>query len=148
MTQIILDKVSGMKDQRDPKSYAIIGAAMEVHRQLGPGFLEAVYQDALEIEFRLRNIPYKREGILPIFYKGQKLSKFYRVDFVCCDSFMVELKALAKLSPVETAIIINYLNISDLNIGLLLNFGSRSLEYPRFANSRNKSYKSAQSADR
>lgn len=136
-----------MKDHRDPKSYAIIGAAMEVHRQLGPGFLEAVYQDALEIEFRLRNIPYKREVTLPIFYKGQKLSKSYRVDFICYDSIMVELKALIKLTSTETAILLNYLNASNFDVGLLLNFGSRSLEYPRFTNTRNKSLKSAKSAD-
>lgn len=136
-----------MKDQRDPKSYAIIGAAMEVHRQLGSEFLEAVYQDALEIEFRLRNIPYNREVILPIFYKGQKLSKSYRVDFICYDAIMVELKALTKLTPVETSIMLNYLTASDFEVGLLLNFGSRSLEYPRFTNTRNKSSKSAQSAD-
>ena len=136
-----------MKEQRDPKSYSIIGAAMEMHRQLGPGFLEAVYQDALEVEFRLRNIPYKREVVLPIFYKGHELSKSYRVDFICYDSVMVELKALTRLTNLETSIMINYLNASELAVGLLLNFGSRSLEYPRFANSRNKSLKSAQSAD-
>ncbi len=84
-------------DSRDEQTHAIIGAAMEVHRQLGSGFLEAVYQDALEIEFRVRSIPFRREVELPVHYKGQRLSCSYRADFVCYDQIIVELKALRSL---------------------------------------------------
>jgi GxxExxY protein len=119
--------------QKDPRTYAIIGAAMEVHRQLGRGFLEAVYQEALELELELRQIPCQREVELPIFYKKQRLKTFYRADFICYDSVLVELKALAKLSGVEEAQIINYLKATGLETGLLLNFGASSLEYKRFA---------------
>lgn len=125
--------------QKDPRTHAIIGAAMEVHRALGCGFLEAVYQEALALELTQRNIPYRREVELPIFYKGQRLNTFYRADFVCFDGIIVELKALTKLSGLEEAQIINYLKATGLEIGLVLNFGTTSLEYKRFALSKNKS---------
>lgn len=126
-------------EQRDPKTYAIIGAAaMEVHRQLGCGFLEAVYQEALAFEFEQRQIPCQREVELAIFYKGQRLNTSYRADFICYDSVVVELKALAKLGGVEEAQIINYLKATGLEIGMLLNFGATSLEYKRFAFSKKK----------
>lgn len=112
---------------------------MEVHRALGCGFLEAVYQEALALELTQRNIPYRREVELPIFYKGQRLNTFYRADFVCFDGIIVELKALTKLSGLEEAQIINYLKATGLEIGLVLNFGTTSLEYKRFALSKNKS---------
>jgi GxxExxY protein len=125
---------------RDPRTYAIIGAAMEIHRQLGPGFLEAVYREALAIELGLRRVPHKREVELPVLYKGRRLATNYRADFVCYDEVIVELKALAKLGGVEQAQILNYLKATGLETGLLLNFGTRSLEYERFIHS-----KSAQS---
>jgi GxxExxY protein len=95
--------------ERDPRTYAIIGAAMEVHRQLGCGFLEPVYQEALAVEFSRRAILFHREVTLPIFYKDVRLETPYRVDFICSEEVAVELKALAKLSGTEEAQLINYL---------------------------------------
>lgn len=116
----------------DPETFAIIGAAMKVHGVLGRGFLEPVYQGALEVEFRTRHIPYRREVDLPIFYEGVRLGVRYRVDFLCFDSVLVELKALEKITTREEAQIIHYLSASRLQRGLLLNFGVRSLQYKRF----------------
>ncbi len=123
---------------RDERTYAIIGAAMEVHKHLGKGFLELVYQEAMMLELAARNIPFTRETQLPIFYKGQKLPTVYRADFICYENIIVELKAIDKLSSVETAQILNYLKATSLPVGLLLNFGSQSLEYKRFANTEPK----------
>lgn len=121
-------------EKRDEKTYEIIGAAMEVHKELGCGFLETVYQEAFEKELSLKNIEYKREIELPIFYKNEKLKTYYRSDFICYNSIIVELKALKELSGTEEAQIINYLKATKMNYGLLLNFGKKSLEYKRFIN--------------
>jgi len=118
--------------QRDPRTYKIIGAAMEVHRQLGCGFLEAVYQEALALELKHREIPFKRELLFPVSYKGFRLQSQFRPDFICFDSVIVELKALANLSPVEDSQLINYLKVTGYCTGLLLNFGTRSLQQRRF----------------
>jgi GxxExxY protein len=121
-----------MMQTSDPRTFAIIGAVMEVHRQLGCGFLEPVYQEALAIELAARGVPHRREVELPIHYKGQRLNTSYRADFLCYDSVIIELKALGKLSGTEEAQILNYLKASGHEVGLLLNFGGPSLEYKRF----------------
>lgn len=118
--------------ERDPRTHAIIGAAFEVHRQLGCGFLEPVYQEALAIELSNCAIPFRREEKFLINYKGCTLEAFYRPDFVCFDEVIVELKALSQLSSVEESQVINYLKVTGYHTALLLNFGSRSLEKRRF----------------
>lgn len=119
---------------------------MEVHRTLGRGFLESVYHEALGIEFSSKNIPFKSEVELPVYYKNDKLLTSYRADYVCYDGIVVELKALNQLSGREESQIINYLKATKLEVGRLLNFGTPSLEYKRFIFSI-KSLKSAISAD-
>jgi GxxExxY protein len=116
---------------KDQETYAIIGAAMDVHRELGNGFLEAVYQEALAIEFELRGIPFEREMELPVDFKGRWLKACYRADFVCYGAIVVETKAIQALTGNEEAQLLNYLKASRLNRGLLLNFGSRSLQTKR-----------------
>ena len=105
---------------------------MEVHRNLGCGFLEPVYQEALAIEFINRSIPFVREVKLPLAYKGQPLDTRYCADFICFGGVVVELKALVRMSGTEEAQVINYLKATGHEIGLLINFGSRSLERRRF----------------
>src|SRR5947209_1456493 len=117
--------------QGDPQTYAIIGAAMEVHRQLGRGFLESVYQEALSFELVSRGIPFCREVDLQIHYKGHLLPWSYRADFVCFDAVIVELKAIAELSVKEQAPVINYLKATRLSRALLINFGNQPMEYKR-----------------
>lgn len=117
---------------RDQQTHAIIGAAMEVHRQLGPGFLESVYQEALTIELTDHAIPCSPQVELPVYYKGRELACCYRADFVCFDSVILELNALKGITGVEEAQLLNYLKATRLERGLLLNFGRPSLEFKRF----------------
>src|SRR2546421_12203799 len=131
--------------ENNSRTFAMIGAAMEVHKQLGCGFLEAVYQEALSIEFAKRNIPSRREVRLPIHYKGQLLSTAYCVDFICFDSVIIELKALAHMSGTEEAHVFFFKQKTAYEIGLLLNFGTGSLQQRRLILS--KSVESAKSAD-
>ena len=98
--------------QPDPRTYKIIGAAMEVHRQLGCGFLEPVYQEALALELKNRGIPYSRELSFPVTYKGQRLNNRYRPDFICFGGVIVEVKALGRLSSAEDSQVINYLKVT------------------------------------
>lgn len=104
---------------------------MAVHRELGCGFLEPVYQQALSIEFQNRDIPSVRELELPIFYKGVRLATGYRVDFLCYDDVVVEIKALSRITNIEQAQLLNYLKAGQFNTGLLINFGATSLEWKR-----------------
>ena len=113
--------------------YAVVGAAIEVHKELGLGFLEAVYQEAMEIELKLRGIPFEAQMPLTILYKGRGLKKEYVSDLVCYAQIIVELKALEGLSGKEEAQLLNYLKATGLRVGLLINFGnSTKLEWRRF----------------
>ncbi len=116
---------------RDERTFKIIGAAMEVHKELGCGFLEGVYQEALAREFKIQRIPYKPQPVVEIKYKGEPLNKTYQPDFTCYDEIIVEIKALSELSGIEEAQIINYLKATGLKVGLLINFGAKSLEHKR-----------------
>ncbi len=116
---------------RDERTYKIIGAAMEVHKELGCGFLEGVYQEALGREFGIQEIQFKSQPTIQISYKRQPLDKTYQPDFVCYEEIIVEIKAVSLLSGVEEAQLINYLKTTGLKVGLLINFGARSLEYKR-----------------
>jgi GxxExxY protein len=120
-------------EKGDQRTYNIIGAALEVHKELGCGFLEAVYQEAIEREFTYQAVPFQAQPVVQIFYKKTSLNKTYQPDFVCYDQVIVEIKAISNLTGIEEAQIINYLKASGLKIGLLLNFGSKSVEYKRFA---------------
>ncbi|MBN1436325.1 MAG: GxxExxY protein [Sedimentisphaerales bacterium] len=128
--------------QRDPQTYTIIGAAMAVHAELGHGFLEVVYQTALEKEFQNRQIPYEREKRLPVYYSGETIAE-YQADFLCFNEVIVELKALQNISSNEEAQVINYLKASGLHRGLLINFGAQSLQHKRLVFNLRKSAKSA-----
>lgn len=113
--------------------FAVIGAAFEVKRELGIGFLEPVYQEAMEIELSDRKIPFESQKPLAIHYKGRKLTKGYIPDLICYDQLVVELKALDRLTTKEESQILNYLKATGLRVGLLINFGSTGkLEWQRF----------------
>ena len=112
--------------------YAVIGAAMEVYNQLRPGFLEAVYQEALEIELCERGIPFASQNELRVLYKGRPLKKTYTADIVCYEKIIVELKAIDRLSGKDMAQLLNYLKATGLRLGLLINFGNaEKLEWER-----------------
>ena len=118
MTETIL-----FKDE----SYAIQGAIFEVYREMGCGFLEPVYQECLEKELRLRNIPFVSQAELKLTYKGEPLVQTYKPDFICFNQIIVELKAVKEIAPEHKAQVINYLKATGMKLGLLVNFGA----YPK-----------------
>ena len=111
--------------------YKIIGACINVHKELGPGFLEAVYQESLALEFFEQRIPFEKEKDIRIFYKDKLLDKCYKADFLCFEKIIVELIALSELSNDHISQLLNYLKATKLRVGLLVNFGSSSLIYKR-----------------
>lgn len=112
-------------------TYQIIGLAMKVHKELGPGFLEAVYEEAMSIEFNNNNISYENEVPLDIYYGNTKLKKKYRADFIIDRKILVEIKKSIGLTKIDVTQIMNYLKATDLKVGLLLNFGRKSLQWKR-----------------
>lgn len=112
----------------------ILRACMNVFNELGNGFLEAVYQEALEIEFRQMGIPYQREAKVSVFYKGKKLDKEYYADFICFNKIIVELKCVSRIVNANKAQVINYLHGTKMQVGLLVNFGEASLKWERLTN--------------
>ena len=118
--------------EKDPRTHKIIGAAMEVHNQMGPAHLEAVYQECLEIEFELQNISFISKPKLSLYYKKRKLKKFYVPDFIVFKEIVVEIKAQKMLTKDDEAQLINNLKSSRHEIGLLINFGETSLKFRRF----------------
>ena len=105
---------------------------MTVHRELGHGFLEAIYQEALEVEMKSMGIRFDREMEIKVLYKGVALNKLYKADFICYDKIIVELKALSCLTNEHVAQLMNYMKASGLRVGLLVNFGSPSLEHHKY----------------
>lgn len=113
------------------ETYNIRGAIFAVHHELGNGFLERVYQDALELEFQERGIPYEREKNIQIMYKGKYLGEPYRADFVCYDKIIIELKAVEKLQGIHRSQVVNYLKATGMKLGLLVNFGEEFVNIER-----------------
>ena len=114
----------------------IIGAAMEVHSKLGPGFLESVYEEALAYEFQLQNIGFEKQKEVPVFYKNKQVKQFI-CDFLVDSRVIVELKAIKEITEIEKLQVVNYLKAGGFQVGLLLNFGQKSLEYKRLVNTKN-----------
>ncbi len=114
-------------------TYRIIGACFEVYKEKGCGFLEPVYQECLELEFGLREIPCKAQPVVQLRYKGQLLNKIYTPDFICFEQVLLEIKAVSQLIDEYRAQVLNYLHATGLKVGLLVNFGHHpKLEYERF----------------
>jgi GxxExxY protein len=116
------------------ESYKIIGACMEVHKKLGSGFLESVYSEALAIEFKDAGIPFEKEKKLPVFYEDRPLNKYFRADFVCYKSIIIELKATKYLVDADRQQTLNNVKATKFKLGLLINFGTPSLTYKRIVN--------------
>lgn len=129
MTQITAD--NPVDKVRDPETYAIIGAAMAVHSELGCGFLERVYQEALALEFMDRGIAFQKEVLIPVTYRGRALDAVYRADFICFDAMIVEIKASSDLALAHESQALNYLKATGLQRAVVLNFGEDRLKYRR-----------------
>ena len=125
------ERVESFSQARDPQTYAIIGAGIEVHRVLGPGFLEAVYRQALRIELTERQVPFRSEVELIVRYKGKPLDCTYRADFMCFDDVLIECKGKSELVEADRAQTINYLKATGFRRAILMNFGGNRLEYER-----------------
>ena len=121
-----------VNQNNDPRTYAIIGAAIEVHRVMGTGFLELLYKDALSIELQRRDIPFAAEVPCQVEYKGHVLRGNYRMDFVCFQAVVLEIKARSAITPADHAQLLSYLASARIRQGLLLNFGAARLEHRRF----------------
>ena len=119
------------ENELNRKSGEILGVAVAVHKALGHGFYEAVYGDALEIEMKERRIPFEREKRVEIEYRGQKLAHYYVADFICYGNIVVELKAVDTITPTHASQVLNYLKATNMNIGLILNFGETTLKIKR-----------------
>ena len=126
-----------MNGYREEETYKIIGICMEVHRILGPGLLEVIYKDALEIEFRENNIPFEREKEFIIEYKGHTLKKRFYADFVVFDNIILEIKSCESFNNSHITQCLNYLKVSQSKLALLVNFNKTSLEHKRIVMSKN-----------
>jgi GxxExxY protein len=118
------------------EAYKIVGACLEVYNELGSGFLESVYQEALAREFAAREIPFVEQWGIDVYYKGDKLNKKFFADFICFNEIIIEIKAMEGLVPEHEAQLLNYLKATQKPLGLLINFGAPSLQYKRFANTK------------
>lgn len=127
-----------MKYVLEEETYKIRGCLLNIHKELGCGFLEKVYQEALEMELSAANIPFSREKILPVYYNGKQLKQTYIADFVCYDNIIIEVKAVSELTDLHRAQVFNYLKATNLDLGLLVNFGEISLKVERLFNYRKK----------
>ena len=121
-----------MQHYRENETYTIIGIYMEVHRNLGPGLLEVIYKDALEVELKENNIPFEREKEYSIEYKGRILPHKFYADFVINEDIILEVKAIKEFSTEHIAQILNYIKLSNSEVGLLVNFQTKSLQYKRY----------------
>lgn len=118
----------------ESETYKITGAAINVHKALGKGFLESVYQEAMERELTKLNVPFIRQKKLEVSFNGELLNKFFVADFVCYNNIILEIKSASFLHPDNTDQVINYLKATGLSISLLINFGESSLKWKRFIN--------------
>ena len=116
------------------ESYKIIGTCIAVHKKLGAGFLDAVYKEVLEKEFKKNNIPYEKKKKLQIFYDGEPLNKHFTAEYVCYDKIIIEVKSVAQIEEQAKKEAVNYLKATHYKLGLLINFGQSSLKWKRLIN--------------
>jgi GxxExxY protein len=121
-----------MEHYIEEETYKIIGICMEVHRNLGPGLLEIIYKDALEIEFKENNIPFEREKEFTIEYKGKVLPHKFYADFIVNEDIILEVKSVKEFSNEHIAQLLNYMKLSDSELGLIVNFQTKSLQHKRY----------------